>query len=171
MLSNNSISSANFEGIFSAALKRYTEQTGKDLLRDQLAIEIQQCPTPTAVLDVLLRQAEAFQEFRNDGSSLTKCLGAITRGLHAVATSPAISAGVSLVGFSVSMFSTAPLYHSSPGIPTCTTHLRWDWHPSLRAYLPHHPQPPHVSHAIRQQGMSMRATILLSIYSDVLNIS
>lgn len=146
-----SISSSTFETIFSTALAKYAELTGKELLKDPLADQIQSCSSPAAVLDVLRRRAQAFREFRNDDSKLMRCLSGIINGLHTLFTSSAVSGGASLVSRSVCTFSitTGDINAYSLGIPTRKNHLFRDWHPSLGAYLPS----PHTLLNLRYLGL------------------
>ena len=95
--SNAPAPSPNIQAIFTDALAKYTEKTGKDLLTEQLATSIQGCKSSDEILRVFQEQARAFQQFRNGDSRLFKWLSPIVNVLHALATNAALSAGVSLV--------------------------------------------------------------------------
>ncbi|KAH9016474.1 hypothetical protein EDB84DRAFT_1630582 [Lactarius hengduanensis] len=67
-------SSLQFESIISAALGEFKKMTGKNLLDDWLAKELQSCDSVEAVMDIIQGQAEAFDKFKNGGSKLMKCI-------------------------------------------------------------------------------------------------
>ncbi|KAI0245287.1 hypothetical protein BJV78DRAFT_1356816 [Lactifluus subvellereus] len=89
--------SSNLQSIFSAALEKYTEQTGKDLQNDPLAAEIRRCQSPDDILSVFQAKAREFDKLRSGDSKLMKYLNSIIDGLHALSNNAALSAGVSLV--------------------------------------------------------------------------
>ena len=57
--------SSQFQAIFNAALKEYSQKTGKDIATDPMTAKLRCCSTPDAVLDVLQEEAKAFNDFRN----------------------------------------------------------------------------------------------------------
>jgi hypothetical protein len=65
-------SSSNFRSIFDDALNDFKKKTKKDLLAHQLTAQLQNCDSPSAILDVLNSQYD-FQQFiqsqRGTGSS------------------------------------------------------------------------------------------------------
>ncbi|KAH9011195.1 hypothetical protein EDB84DRAFT_1052900 [Lactarius hengduanensis] len=68
--SQTALSSSQFESIFSAAVNEFKEKTGKNLLDDWVAKELQSCDSVEAVMDIIQGQAKAFDKFRNGGSKL-----------------------------------------------------------------------------------------------------
>ena len=88
---------SNLQAILTAALEKYTAQTGKDLQNDPLTAEIRICESPNDILRVFQAKACEFDGFRNDNSKLMKYLHPIVDGLHALSNNAALSAGVSLV--------------------------------------------------------------------------
>jgi uncharacterized protein YwlG (UPF0340 family) len=58
-------SSSQFQAIFNAALKEYSQKTGKDIVTDPITAKLQCCTSPDAVLNVLQDEAQAFNDFRN----------------------------------------------------------------------------------------------------------
>jgi hypothetical protein len=89
------VPSSNLQSILSAALAKYSEQTGKDLQSDPLSIETQRCKSSDDILDILKKHAERLD--KNDNSKLMKYLNHIVDGLYALSTNPVLSAGASLV--------------------------------------------------------------------------
>ena len=67
-------SSTNFEPIFTAALEEYKKQTKKDIASHPLAIQLQSCESPSAILAVLLAQVQAFDKSQSADEKLTKWL-------------------------------------------------------------------------------------------------
>jgi hypothetical protein len=61
----SSTSSSQFQAIFNAALKEYSQKTGKDIVTDPITAKLRCCSSPDAVLNVLLLEAQAFNDFRN----------------------------------------------------------------------------------------------------------
>ncbi|KAH9957406.1 hypothetical protein BC827DRAFT_1157257 [Russula dissimulans] len=66
-MSSNSrdTSYSQFQAILDAALKDYSEKTGKDVLTDPLTKKLESCKYPDDVLGILQEQAQTFNEFRN----------------------------------------------------------------------------------------------------------
>ena len=58
-------SSSQFQAIFDAALKEYSQKTGKDIVTDPITAKLRSCTSPDAVLSVLQDEAQAFNDFRN----------------------------------------------------------------------------------------------------------
>ena len=87
----------NFEGIFNAALAKYTNQTGHDLGNHPLASKIDGYDSAESILAVFQEQAKAFHEFRHGDPKLMKWLQPVVTGLYALSASPALSDGISLV--------------------------------------------------------------------------
>jgi hypothetical protein len=66
-MSSNSPSSSQFQAIFNAALKKYSQKTGKDIATDPITAKLRccDCRSPDVVLNVLQEEAQAFNDFRN----------------------------------------------------------------------------------------------------------
>jgi hypothetical protein len=64
-MSSNSPSSSQFQAIFNAALKEYSQKTGKDIATDPISAELRCCSSPDKVLNLLQEEAQAFSDFRN----------------------------------------------------------------------------------------------------------
>ncbi|KAH9047745.1 hypothetical protein EDB84DRAFT_1673404 [Lactarius hengduanensis] len=79
---STSTSSTNFETIFGAALEGYNKQTKKDIISHPLAIQLQSCDSPSAILAVLRAQAQAFDRSQIADEKLTKWLDPTVNVLH-----------------------------------------------------------------------------------------
>jgi len=64
-MSSNFPSSSQFQAIFNAALKEYSQKTGKYIATDPITAKLRCCSSPDAVLNVLQEEAHAFNDFRN----------------------------------------------------------------------------------------------------------
>ena len=88
------VSSSQFKTILDAALSDYKTKTGNDLTDNPLAKELQICESSEAVLDIIQRQAKAFDKFRNGDKWLMKWIGPSVDVLFTIST---LGAGVSIV--------------------------------------------------------------------------
>ena len=59
------VSFSSFQDLFDAALREYSQKTGKDITTDPLTARLRDCNTSDAVLDILQEQAHAFDQYRN----------------------------------------------------------------------------------------------------------
>ncbi|KAH9056836.1 hypothetical protein EDB87DRAFT_1165885 [Lactarius vividus] len=82
--SQTPVSSSQFESIISAALNEFKKKTGKSLLDDQLAKELQSCNSVEAVMVIIQGQAEAFDKFRNGGGKLLKWISSSVHVLYTI---------------------------------------------------------------------------------------
>jgi hypothetical protein len=89
------VSSSQFKAILDAALSECKTKTGNDLLNNPLGKELQSCEPAEAVLDIIQRQAKAFDEFRDGDTSLMKWIGPSVDVLFTI--SSALGAGVAIV--------------------------------------------------------------------------
>jgi hypothetical protein len=64
--SNPTVPPLQFQDLFNAALREYSQKTGKDIATDPLAARFldRNCNSSDAVLDILEEQARAFDKFR-----------------------------------------------------------------------------------------------------------
>ena len=88
-------SSSQFKAILDTALNEYKTKTGNDPITNSLAKEIQSCDSAAAVLDIIQREAKAFDKFRDGDKRLMKWIGPLVDVLYTI--SPILSAGVSIV--------------------------------------------------------------------------
>ena len=88
-------SSSNFQQIFNNALKAYEKRTKNDLLAHPLAAQLQACDSPDAILAILQKQAEVFDQSRSNDGRWTKWLDPTVNILFAF--SATLGEGVGLV--------------------------------------------------------------------------
>ncbi|KAF8262463.1 hypothetical protein EI94DRAFT_1808733 [Lactarius quietus] len=81
------------KSILDAALSEYQTKTGKDLINNSLAKELQGCESVEAVLGIIQREAKAFEEFRDSDKWLMKWIGPSVNVLYTI--SPILGAAVS----------------------------------------------------------------------------
>ena len=92
-------SSSQFQSIFDAALKEYSQKTGKDIVTDPITAKLQCCSSPDAVLNVLQEEAQAFNDFRNGNGKvqLMRKLKPTVDILLALSTSGVLGNGIGSV--------------------------------------------------------------------------
>jgi hypothetical protein len=97
--SNTSSLRPNFGTLIDKALVEYVKRTDQDLLNHPSAAAIKGCKSPDEILAIFQDQFKSFDEFRNGDSNpkLIKWLRPVVNVLHAISTSPILSAGASLV--------------------------------------------------------------------------
>jgi hypothetical protein len=88
-------SSSHFKSILDAALGEYKTKTGNDLPTNSLAKELQACKSAEAVLDVIQREAKAFDNFREGDKRLMKWIGPSVDVLYTI--SATVGQGVGMV--------------------------------------------------------------------------
>jgi hypothetical protein len=88
-------SSSNFQLIFNNALKAYEKRTKKDLLAHPLAAELQDCNSPTKILDVLHKQVQGPDQSLSGDDRWTKWLDPTVNVLYML--SETLGEGISLV--------------------------------------------------------------------------
>ncbi|KAH9044894.1 hypothetical protein EDB83DRAFT_1558369 [Lactarius deliciosus] len=94
--SQASVSSSQFELIFNAALNKFKEKTGKNLLDDWLAKELQNCDSVDAVMDIIQGQVKAFDRFMNGGSKLMKWVRSSVHVLYTISAALGDGVGVAV---------------------------------------------------------------------------
>ncbi|KAI9445643.1 hypothetical protein BJY52DRAFT_1420739 [Lactarius psammicola] len=92
---STSTSSTDFQTIFRAALEAYKQQTKKDIASHPLAVQLQSCDSPSAILTVLQAQVQAFHQSQSADEKLTKWLDPTVNVLYAF--SATLGEGVGLV--------------------------------------------------------------------------
>ncbi|KAH9962808.1 hypothetical protein BGW80DRAFT_1255544 [Lactifluus volemus] len=88
--------SSNFRPIFDAALIKYKRKTKNDLLANQLTVQLEDCDSPSAILDLLNRQynIQQFIQSRSSSGSSEQWLNTTVTVLCAL--SGALGQGVSM---------------------------------------------------------------------------
>src|SRR6266566_3880692 len=121
-------SSTNFQLIFNNALKTYEKRTKNDLLAHPLAAELQNCNSPSAILDVLHQQVQGLDQLQSSDDRWTKWLGPTVNVLHTL--SETLGEGVSLVGFKTwTLSGVCSLTIYSTGILTWKGDICRSWDP------------------------------------------
>jgi hypothetical protein len=97
-LGHTSTSSENFKSILDAALNRalgdYKDKTGKALLDDPFAIEVQRCHSVDAIKAIFQGQAEALQQIRDGDDKLVNRIGLVVNILHTFSNALGLIAGI-----------------------------------------------------------------------------
>jgi hypothetical protein len=88
-------SRSNFDSIFISAFQAYKKNTGKDLTSHPLAIELQSCDSPDAILAILRQQTPPSGQFQSSDERFTKWLTPTVNVLYAF--SATLGEGVGLV--------------------------------------------------------------------------
>ena len=106
---NLNASSSQFQAIFKAALKEYSQKTGKDIVTDPITAKLRCCNSPDAVLGVLQEEAQAFNDFRNGNRKvqLMRKLKPTVDILLALATSDVLGNSIGSVSAQVQFLSSA----------------------------------------------------------------
>jgi hypothetical protein len=89
------VSSSQFKAILDASLSEFKTKTGNDLTGNPLAKELKSCESSEAVLDIIQRQAKAFDKFRDGDKWLMKWIGPLVDVLFTISST--VGAGVSIV--------------------------------------------------------------------------
>jgi hypothetical protein len=89
------VPSSPFQSILDAALSEYKSRTGKTLTNNSLAKELQGCESSKAVLDIIQREAKAFDKVRDGDKRLMKWIGPLVDVLYTVSST--LGASVSIV--------------------------------------------------------------------------
>jgi hypothetical protein len=92
-------SSSQFKSILDAALSEYKSKTGNDLTNNAVAKELQGCESSEAVLDIIQREAQAFDKFRDGDQRLMKWIGPSVDVLYTI--SATLGQGVGIVRITI----------------------------------------------------------------------
>jgi hypothetical protein len=82
----DSDSSSNYQLIFDSALNAYKKKTGKDLQFDPLFRTLENCNSPSAIIDVLRQQIPAIDPSGSSNGRLTNWLNPTVNVLCALST-------------------------------------------------------------------------------------
>jgi len=75
--------SSNFQQIFDDALEAYKKRTRKDLLTHPLAAQLQDCDSPSSILDLLHQQVQDLNQSQRLNERWTRWLDPTVNVLHA----------------------------------------------------------------------------------------
>ena len=95
MASSSSNSSSNFQLIINNALDTYKKRTKNDLLAHPLAVKLQSCNTPSAILDILQQQIQGLDQSQSRDDQWTRWLDPTVNVL--LALSKPLGEGVGMV--------------------------------------------------------------------------
>jgi hypothetical protein len=97
--SHPNVSFLQFRDLFDAALREYSQKTGKDIATDPLTSRLLPCDSSDAVLSILEEQAHAFNQFRNGDRKvqLMRRLKPTIDILLGLSTSGVLGEGIGLV--------------------------------------------------------------------------
>ena len=90
-------SAANIQLIFNDALNAYEKRTKNNLLTHPLAVELQNCNSPSAILAVLHKQVQGLDQSSSSDDRWTKWVDPTVNILHTL--NEILGEGVSLVSF------------------------------------------------------------------------
>ena len=93
--SSETLESSHFKSILDAALREYKSKTGNDLKNSSLAKELHGCESADAVLDIIQREAKAFDKFKDGDKALMKWIGPSVDVLYTISTT--LGQGVGMV--------------------------------------------------------------------------
>jgi len=142
---SQSTSCSNFHSIFNTALQAYKKKTGKDITSHPLAIELQSCDSPNAILVILRGQVPSLDQSKNSDERIAKCLVPIVNVLYAF--SATLGEGVGLVIITIlslwrfftlttvsKVFSPANVIFSGIGVLLLVGHLSYRFAAHFDAY-------------------------------------
>jgi hypothetical protein len=95
--SSSSSSSSNFQSVLNAALNAYEKKTKNNLLTHPLAVQLQTCDSPTAILSILQNLIQQFDHRRSSDERLMNWLTPTVNVLYALSST--LGQGVGLVSF------------------------------------------------------------------------
>jgi hypothetical protein len=96
--SSTTASYSTFRSIFHAASKEYKKKTGQDLRTHPLAVELHNCDSPDAVLELLQKQADALDDAGKSDQALMRWLDPTVHVLYMF--SATLGEGIGLVSAS-----------------------------------------------------------------------
>lgn len=88
-------SRSNLDSIFASAFQAYKKKTGKDITSHPLAIELQSCRSPDAILAILQKQIPLVHQSQGSDEGFAKWLVPTVNVIYAL--SATLGEGVSLV--------------------------------------------------------------------------
>ena len=91
----NASSSSNFQSVLNAALDAYEKKTKSKLLTHPLAVQLQSCDSPNAIVSVLQDVIQQFDQRRRSDERLTNWLNPTINVLYTLSST--LGQGVGLV--------------------------------------------------------------------------
>src|SRR5260370_8145567 len=114
------VSFSPFQDLVDAALRQYSQKTGKDIATDPVTARLILCDSSDAVLGILQEQAHAFNQYRNGDwkIQLMRRLKPTVDILLRLSTSGVFGGGIVLVRLSISTYVSRPITIHPPSIST-----------------------------------------------------
>ena len=130
--SSSNASCSQFQDLFDAALREYSQKTGKDIATDPITTSIRTCSSSDAVLGILQEQAHAFNQFRNGDwkVQLMRQLKPIVDILLRLSTSGAFGEGIGLVKPIKLRYTLRKFIIYLAEISSSTSDICWCWSPT-----------------------------------------
>ena len=97
--------SSAFDSLIQSVLDDYQIQTGVDLQRHPLALQLDRCDSVQSLTEVLQQQAQTFHEFREANNRIITLLNHAAQALHRLSTPVVYAEGISLVRASCLFYS------------------------------------------------------------------
>jgi hypothetical protein len=134
--SNPNISFLRFQDLFNAALREYSQKTGKDIATEPLATRFLHCDSSDAVLEILKEQARGFKLFRQGDwiMRLMKWLEPVVNILFGLSTSGVFGEGVGLVRPTKSAYPLRKVIIHPAEISSSEGNICWCWSPTCSKY-------------------------------------
>ena len=82
--------------LFEDALNEFKKKAGANLIQHQVFHELENCKSADLVIDVLQKQAEAFNNYRGDDGKLMKWLKRTVGVVHTLSTSGVLGGAINL---------------------------------------------------------------------------
>ena len=128
-----SSSSPSFQLIMNSALDTYKKRTRRDLRAHPLAVQLQTCGTPSAIIAVLQEQLQGLDQSRSNDARWTNWLDPTVNVLSAF--SDIVGAGVSLVCFRTCNFLRSAVLYYLAAISPCERDFHRSWRPPFSVYI------------------------------------
>jgi hypothetical protein len=127
---------SRFQELFNAALREYSQKTGKDITTDPLTARLMPCNSPDAVLAILQEQAHAFNQFRNGDwkVQLMRRLKPTVDILLGLSTSGVFGEGIGLVRLTNLTYHLRKLIIDHTEISTSEGNICRCWSPARSMY-------------------------------------
>ncbi len=131
------VSFSPFQDLVDAALRQYSQKTGKDIATDPLTARLILCDSSDAVLGILQEQAHAFNQYRNGDwkIQLMRRLKPTVDILLGLSTSGVFGGGIGLVRLSISIYVSRPFTIHPAEISTSASDLCRRWSPTRSTYF------------------------------------
>ena len=82
--------------LFETALKQFEKKAGTNLMQHQVFHKLENCESVDSVIDVLQKQAEAFNNYRGDDGKLMTWLKRTVGVVHTLSTSGVLGGAINL---------------------------------------------------------------------------